>query len=539
MERAEAESILDGDRETAVALLMKIGELVEANRRLEARVAELEQRLDRSSRNSSLPPSQDPPSAPPRPTQAGLGPEAGRPARARGQEPAAASARAGRRGRSSTGRSAARPARIVFGEGERVDAAAVQRHQVAELPPIAVTVSEHRLHRLRCPACAAETRAELPAERPALRLRPAPAGGRRHARRSATASPAATRSSSMASCSARALDGLGRRDRAARRRGARASRTPRCTSRSAPPQLSTSTRPAGACAAASARSGARSRRRRPSSGSPPTATSARPRRSSARTSEASPAPIAGGPTTTSTPSGASSAGRTWSGTSPPTARGSPPRRPSARPASRSPERLFAGLGRLPARRRPRPPDRADRPAQAGAADAARARGAQEHQDEVPPPLRQEPAQALAGAVDLHPHRRASSRPTTTPSAACAAPSSTASSPSAASPSRASARSSGSSPPRSPAAFSDARSSPTSPTSSTPASAATPSPRSPDLAGHLNAYRNRLVCRHFSGPARIRTWDFRIMSPRRFNARSRKPLQQATSRTATNCDELRK
>jgi transposase len=44
-----------------------------------------------------------------------------------------------------------------------VDAAAVQRHQVSELPPIAVTVTEHRLHRLRCPACAAATRAELPA----------------------------------------------------------------------------------------------------------------------------------------------------------------------------------------------------------------------------------------------------------------------------------------------------------------------------------------------------------------------------------------
>ena len=66
MERAEAEAILDGDRETAVALLIRVGELIEANERLEARVAELERRLKRSSRNSSLPPSQDPPSAPPR-----------------------------------------------------------------------------------------------------------------------------------------------------------------------------------------------------------------------------------------------------------------------------------------------------------------------------------------------------------------------------------------------------------------------------------------------------------------------------------------
>src|SRR5207253_7427984 len=49
------------------------------------------------------------------------------------------------------------------GEAERADAASPQRHQVCELPPIAVRVSEHRLYRLRCPACAAETRAELPA----------------------------------------------------------------------------------------------------------------------------------------------------------------------------------------------------------------------------------------------------------------------------------------------------------------------------------------------------------------------------------------
>jgi hypothetical protein len=74
MDRAQAEAILDGDRETAVQLLMRIGELIEANRRLEARVAELEQRLNRTSHNSSLPPSQDPPSAPPRPQK----PQSGR-----------------------------------------------------------------------------------------------------------------------------------------------------------------------------------------------------------------------------------------------------------------------------------------------------------------------------------------------------------------------------------------------------------------------------------------------------------------------------
>jgi len=62
VERGEAEAILDGDRETAIALLLRLDELVEANQRLveanerlEARVVELERRLNRSSRNSSLP----------------------------------------------------------------------------------------------------------------------------------------------------------------------------------------------------------------------------------------------------------------------------------------------------------------------------------------------------------------------------------------------------------------------------------------------------------------------------------------------------
>jgi transposase len=162
VERAEAEAILDGDRETAVGLLLRVGELVEANRRLEARVTELERRLSRNSRNSSLPPSQDPPSAPPRPKQ-----------------PASGRKRGGQLGHEGSHRPLLPPERVdeivehwpkrcpacahVFAEWERVDAAERARRQVAELPPIAVRITEHRLHRLRCPVCAAETRAELPA----------------------------------------------------------------------------------------------------------------------------------------------------------------------------------------------------------------------------------------------------------------------------------------------------------------------------------------------------------------------------------------
>jgi transposase len=161
MERAEAEAILDGDREAAVALLLRVGELIEANERLEARVAELERRLSRSSRNSSLPPSQDPPWTPPRPGTRGSG-------RKQGGQP-------GHEGRHRALLAPEQVDEVIehwpqrchscaheFGELERVEVAQPWRHQVAELPPIAVRVTEHRLHRVRCPRCEAQTRAEFP-----------------------------------------------------------------------------------------------------------------------------------------------------------------------------------------------------------------------------------------------------------------------------------------------------------------------------------------------------------------------------------------
>ena len=142
MERAEAEAILDGDRETAVGLLLRLDELVEANQRLvdanerlEARVAELERRLNRSSRNSSLPPSQDPPSAPPRPRGKGSG-------RKRG----------GQHGHEGRYRRLLPPGQVdeivehwpgrcgscahEFADADRVDAAEPSRRQAAELPPM-------------------------------------------------------------------------------------------------------------------------------------------------------------------------------------------------------------------------------------------------------------------------------------------------------------------------------------------------------------------------------------------------------------------
>ena len=52
-----------------------------------------------------------------------------------------------------------------FSACELVDAEEPSRHQLAELPPIAVRVSEHRLHWVCCPACAAVTTATPPAAR--------------------------------------------------------------------------------------------------------------------------------------------------------------------------------------------------------------------------------------------------------------------------------------------------------------------------------------------------------------------------------------
>ena len=172
MERAEAEAIYEQGRETVVAVLLElsaqnallqrqIAELSERLTKQDARIAELEQRLNRNSRNSSLPPSADPPSAPPRSRQA-----------ASGRRPGAQPGHPGRGRRLAPIESVDAiidhwPARCrcghLFLPAEREAVGEPARHQVAELPSIAVIVTEHRLHRLRCPDCGASTCAELPA----------------------------------------------------------------------------------------------------------------------------------------------------------------------------------------------------------------------------------------------------------------------------------------------------------------------------------------------------------------------------------------
>ncbi|HEY1690195.1 MAG TPA: IS66 family transposase [Solirubrobacteraceae bacterium] len=174
MERAEAEAIYDSGRDVCVEVLLALASRVE---RLEGRVERLEgevRELRRDSGNSSRPPSAD--------LRAGKQTRKGkRSDRKPGAQPGH---RGSGRGLLPTwqvdeviehlpescgecGRSLAdRPAR-----------GPVRRHQVAELPEIAVRVTEHRVARRRCPGCGALTQAELPPEVGRERFGPRLQGG--------------------------------------------------------------------------------------------------------------------------------------------------------------------------------------------------------------------------------------------------------------------------------------------------------------------------------------------------------------------------
>src|SRR5450759_2861944 len=170
MERAEAEAIYEQGRETVVAVLLElssqnallrrqVAELSERLAKQDECIAELERRLNRNSRNSSAPPSQDPPAAPARrraaPSGRGRGAQPGHPGRGRRLAPIESLDELidhwPRRCRCGH----------VFCTAEREALGEPPRHQVAELPPTAVILTEHRLQRLRCPDCGATARAAL------------------------------------------------------------------------------------------------------------------------------------------------------------------------------------------------------------------------------------------------------------------------------------------------------------------------------------------------------------------------------------------
>ena len=140
----------------------QIQRLDERVARQDERIGQLERGLNRSSRNSSAPPSSDRPGGPP----------------TRGKDPSGRKqgAQDGHEGRCREllGASAVDaviehwPERCdcghVFVPGELVPVGVPQRHQVEELPVISTVVIEHCAQRVRCPGCGERPRAVLPAD---------------------------------------------------------------------------------------------------------------------------------------------------------------------------------------------------------------------------------------------------------------------------------------------------------------------------------------------------------------------------------------
>jgi len=168
VERSEAEAIFDAGRERVVEVLL---DLAGRQRSLEDRLGRVEAGRPATSRNSSSAPSADVPQT--RQQRRAL-------AREKVKQAAKDSKRRGQgaqTGHPGVGRellpveeidevvdhypTECRGCRREFTDVEKAPRSGAGRHQVSELPPVAVTVTEHRTHRLRCPGCKARTRAVL------------------------------------------------------------------------------------------------------------------------------------------------------------------------------------------------------------------------------------------------------------------------------------------------------------------------------------------------------------------------------------------
>jgi transposase len=170
MDRSEAEAIYDAGRERCVEVVLGLAGSV---MRLEERVAGLEEQLRRDSRNSSSPPSQDPPR-----TRAERRAEARKRAKAWSKREGEKREQGGQPGHRGAGRKLLPEDQVdeivdhypdacggcgrEFGEDERRPTNRFGRHQVSELPPIVVIFTEHRTHHARCPRCGKRTAARLP-----------------------------------------------------------------------------------------------------------------------------------------------------------------------------------------------------------------------------------------------------------------------------------------------------------------------------------------------------------------------------------------
>jgi FKBP-type peptidyl-prolyl cis-trans isomerase (trigger factor) len=291
--REEAEAIYDAGREAVVEALLAPAQVEELTRMIDAlreRVEELERQLSRNSRNSSMPPSADPPMT--RQQRRALARQMAKESlREQGAQP-------GHEGRT---REMASPERVderfehlphscsgcghdFNGGEERLGDPLV--HQEWELPPISPVVFEHRLHRLRCPGCGKAALAELPAGVSVS------AFGPRLEAHVATLAGVYRLSRRQVADVVREVFGIPISTGAVDKTIMRMSRVladpgPSCASRSERPRSSTPTRRAGAWPAPSSGCGSPPRRFTPATGSTPPARSAPPRSCSARTSAAS------------------------------------------------------------------------------------------------------------------------------------------------------------------------------------------------------------------------------------------------------------
>jgi transposase len=165
VDRCEAEAVYDAGREAVVRVLLELSAQNERLQgqveRLTARVEKLERELASNSRNSSRPPSSDPPGAGParRSERSGRsqGGQAGHEGHGRELLPVSAVDEVVRYWPAVCG------CGYRFGGDDRVEVRAPARHQVEELPRLSVRVVEHQRMRVRCPECGGEAVGELPA----------------------------------------------------------------------------------------------------------------------------------------------------------------------------------------------------------------------------------------------------------------------------------------------------------------------------------------------------------------------------------------
>ncbi|MBV9002242.1 MAG: IS66 family transposase zinc-finger binding domain-containing protein [Solirubrobacterales bacterium] len=183
MDRAEAEAIYDSGREACVEFILELAGRV---RQHEDRLKRLEEQARQDSRTSSKPPSTDPPK-----TRAQRRAEARAKAKELMRRERERRAQGGQPGHPGAGRELKPEDQVDeivdhypdacggcgrgFDEEQRRPGGRFGRHQVCELPPISVSVTEHRTHQLRCRHCRARTSARLPraARRLAVRVKAA------------------------------------------------------------------------------------------------------------------------------------------------------------------------------------------------------------------------------------------------------------------------------------------------------------------------------------------------------------------------------